>query len=387
MQTEAFIHQEFNKQFAYLKQLYENLPLSEKEKSKWVELRRGKKILSLIALHNPGLRDSLQQYTINTNREETIPVSRESQTFETLLGNLNNFINQNKHSDFVEFLNLGKRSSVATTLNLFSIANEEQCNTQLGTDDVTFIQEIENKTKEPIVIADKIWLSFLVFKQLIANKTGINKYGCLFAEFILKNEEKNLLNFPLLVWESFNKVKSSKEKSFAGKRFGSISFNDITQDIFLETAVRLIEGNIHNLLNYFRTKIKIESQDVESKIRINFLIDRAFQLPEKIYQNGFSKTHHLLKTLCMNGGLRKEDVKSEGGLLLAELLESESFLVQTQNTKMEWVVNVSYGAKPCRFSQFNNIDIMIQKGQERDVEFSDKEGLNLTELAFESSRL
>ena len=362
------IHNELNKQFAYLKLLYENLPLSEKEKTKWVELRRGKKILSLIALHNPGLRESLQKYTFSTTQEETLPVSRESQSFETLLSNLNTFINQNRKSSFVDFLNLGKKSDTVSTLNLFTLTQENNLDCFLEEQDATFIKDIENKIEEQQDIANKLWLSFLVFRQLTESKSGLKKHGCLFAEYSLPGNEKNLFNFPLLVWEAYNHTKTHKERTYSGKRTPVTGFEEITREIFIETALKLVEGNTKNLIAFFRKQAKFDTLNIESKIRINYLVDKAFVLPNKIYENGFSKNHALLKTLCLHGGFRKEDMKKDGSLLLAELLESESFLTKLQDNSMEWVVNISANSKPCKFSQFNNLDIVLKAEKSSDSE-------------------
>ncbi|MCO6494493.1 MAG: hypothetical protein J5I91_02290 [Bacteroidetes bacterium] len=362
---ESATNTELSKRFEHLKRLFVNLPLSEKEKAKWVELRRDKKILSLIALHNPGLRESLQKYTFNTNQEETLPVSRESQSFETILGNLNTFINQNKHASFVEFLTLGKKSNMASTLNLFSVSKEEN-SFHLKEKDIITIREIENQLKEQTDIADKIWSSFLVFKQLTESKSGLKKHGCMFAEYILKDDERNLLNFPLLLWEAYNNTKVHKEKTYSGRRTPITGFEEITREIFLETAIKLIEGNTQNLVTYFKKQIHFESLDIESKIRVNFLIDREFRLPNKIYENGFSKSNALLKSLCIHGGLRKDDLKKEGALLLAELLEAESFITKSQDSNIEWVINISYNSKPLKFSKYNNLSLALVSQKENE---------------------
>jgi len=341
-----------NNSFWKLQNLYANLPLSEKDKRKWLEIRKSDKTFALIALHNPGLRDNLPRNSHQLSKEIALPISRETQQFETILGNLETFMSQNPTASFTDFLCLDKKTGAATTLDLFSLAVPTAATNRAAASELDPIKRLESASHKKETLSEKCWHAFLVFKEL-QKITGYRKQAALYAEYLLEGIEKQLVSFPLVVLNAYSEAKHSKEKTFVGRRMGFAGFEEISKEQFLQTLALHLEKTYTELITFYRTSIRYEQMDVASRIRINYLIDRSFYLP-KVKENGFSNQNEALRALCTLGGLRSEDMKKEGALLLSELLETEGLLVRGElSDAMEWVVNVSQSVP--KWSQFNRM--------------------------------
>lgn len=338
--------------YAKLCRLFAHLPLSDKDKRKWAEARKSDKLLALIALHNPGLRDNLPRNSQQLSKEIALPVSRENQQFDTLMGNLDAFLAQNPKALFSDFLCLDKKTGSATTLDLFSLSMAAEPLNKGVPSELEELKSLEKHYSAAMSISEKMWHAFVVFKQL--QKTpGYKKQGALYAEFLFSSLERQLISFPLVVLNTYNWVKHTKEKTFAGRRAGFAGFEEINKEDFLQNFNTILDKTYTELISFYRSIIRFEQLDVYSKIRINFLIDQGFALPQ-IKENGFTLQNEAVRALCTYGGLRTEDMKKEGALLLAEVLENQMWLVRSEEgDTMDWVINLSQ--KETHWSQYNRM--------------------------------
>jgi len=177
LSKEILCHEKLDRQFAFLKQLFLNLPFAEKDKKKWYDARRTEKIFALIALHNPGLRENLPKNSKNFGRELTLPVSRESQSFETLLSNYESYLQQTKKGTFETFLTLGKgakKNGDSFTMDLFSLATEASQKSELVEEDIATVKNFEKELESKDCFSGKLWTSFFAFKFLV-NKSSVRK--------------------------------------------------------------------------------------------------------------------------------------------------------------------------------------------------------------------
>jgi hypothetical protein len=334
----------FVQKFLELKQLYYRLPLAERQKKQWLENKRKQKLFCIAAVNNPAIKEIvLAEVSHSPSKQLTINLGREIQGIETLVFNLESMCLQEKKT-FVSYVKIGKQNAEKTVtsgaLDLFSSAES----TMEQYSNFTELKVLHSLEKEAAINVDKMeealtW-SYKLFQELFL-ATGYKKYACLFLDFVLQ-KDAHLINFPFALLKAQESMEKTRMQTFVGKRSSAIELTDVPLSKIEEMLESILEENINELKRFYRDTISYEEMPVEQKVRINYIFENSFHLP-LVEDHGFSSEHELYKMLCIQGGIKKQDLQKEGVLLFAELLENIRFLQKTNTEDFVWLINVGYG--------------------------------------------
>jgi len=324
--------------------LYYRLPLAERQKKQWLENKRKQKLFCIAAVNNPAIKEIvLAEVSHSPSKQLTINLGREIQGIETLVFNLESMCLQEKKT-FVSYVKIGKQNAEKTVssgaLDLFSSAES----TMEQYSNFTELKVLHSLEKEAAINVDKMeealtW-SYKLFQELFL-ATGYKKYACLFLDFVLQ-KDAHLINFPFALLKAQESMEKTRMQTFVGKRSSAIELTDVPLSKIEEMLEAILEENINELKRFYRDTISYEEMPVEQKVRINYIFENSFHLP-LVEDHGFSSEHELYKMLCIQGGIKKQDLQKEGVLLFAELLENIRFLQKTNTEDFVWLINVGYG--------------------------------------------
>jgi hypothetical protein len=212
--------------------------------------------------------------------------------------------------------------------------------------------------------------ALLVYKEL-NNEKGFKKYSCLYPDYIL-NGKGVLFNFTKVLQKQELKGNESKStfKQMQNKELQSSTEN------WEELAIEELNSVISELRDLYKNAVNFEQLSVKDKIRLNYLFDKAFEIPE-IENIGFEYNHPAVLELCSKGKLDISNTKIEGIGLISELLELKGFLTKTESNKNQYQIDLTYGSGRLILSKYNNMFASIAKsetkraGQPKSVIYSD----------------
>jgi hypothetical protein len=365
---------ELNKLFQYTEKLFRQLPVSLKEKRVWLSKRRSEKVFSLAIFQNEKLKNIVVSDKKFFISEQQLPVTKEAQQFESLLTNLEHYL-KTQNEGFVNFIYQGKKQNETSrtgTLDLFS-------HLQVSADSTgSLAKEKESKLKKLDEHAKTYTGDFysvidnalLVYNEL-NNEKGFKKYSCLYPDYIL-NGKGSLFNFTKILQKKELKGKESKSS------FKQVQNKDLQLNFqnWEELAIDELNSVISELRDLYKNAVNFEQLSVKDKIRLNYLFDNAFEIPE-IDNLGFDYNHPAVVELCSKGKLDISNTKIEGIGLISELLESKGFLTKAESNKNEYQIDLTYGSGRLILSKYNNMFASTSKsetkkaGQTKAVIYSD----------------
>jgi hypothetical protein len=310
-----------NQKFELLNACFANMPLENKPKREWLAKKRREKIFALIVLNNPGLRENAIKNYMQICKDKTFAVGRETQIFDNLLNNLEAFRNDKKGS-YYDFITFGRQVNQNALPDLFQMLNPDNSKQDVEASELKEIKKIVETSKSQKLSAI-CSTSFELSKQLYQCQ-GLKKYGCLFPDFSIPNHDAvNLFNFPLALLIAYEETKQEIAKSNPGKRISEISFNSISFPKLVKAAIQIVELTFSQLKQFYKKQIAFNALDIESKIRVNFMLDRGFSFPSNVVNKGFDLKKGLFKVLCEKGAISVQQSNVEINMLALELLETE----------------------------------------------------------------